>query len=57
MDLLKIYESENILASLDIFPIRTGHVRIIPKQHFQYFDDLPAKIGLDFFFWSRNLLH
>lgn len=28
-----IYESENILAFLDIFPLSKGHFLVIPKKH------------------------
>jgi histidine triad (HIT) family protein len=37
-----IYEDDRLLAFLVLRPIRPGHALIIPKQHFDYFDDLPA---------------
>jgi histidine triad (HIT) family protein len=30
------------VAFLDRGPIRTGHVQIIPRDHFPYFDEAPA---------------
>ena len=36
-----IYEDELVFAFLDICPIRPGHAQIIPREHFDYFDDLP----------------
>jgi histidine triad (HIT) family protein len=39
-----VYDDERIMAFLDINPIRPGHVQIIPKQHYAYFDDLPVEI-------------
>jgi histidine triad (HIT) family protein len=31
------------VAFLDLYPIRPGHVQIIPRDHHPYFDDLPAE--------------
>lgn len=30
-----VYEDENILAFLDIFPVAKGHTVVIPKKHFE----------------------
>ncbi|WP_409526869.1 HIT family protein [Rhizobium sp. P40RR-XXII] len=30
---------------LDTSPIRRGHVQITPRDHFNYFDDLPADLA------------
>lgn len=30
-----VYEDENVLAFLDIFPCATGHTVVIPKKHFE----------------------
>lgn len=38
-----VHEDEDILAFLDIQPVRPGHVLIIPKQHYPYFEDLPQR--------------
>lgn len=40
-----VYEDEQVKAFLDIRPIRPGHVLIIPKAHFPYYDDLPAELA------------
>ena len=42
-----VYESPNILAFLDIAPIRAGHVQIIPREHYAYFDDLPPSLAAE----------
>ena len=42
-----VYESERVIAFLDINPIRLGHVQIIPIEHFGYFDDLPLTIAME----------
>ena len=40
-----IYEDELVFAFLDICPIRPGHAQIIPREHFDYFDDLPGTVA------------
>ena len=36
-----IFENENNLAFLDIFPINPGHTIVIPKNHYQNLEDIP----------------
>jgi histidine triad (HIT) family protein len=40
-----VWEDDDILAFLDINPIRPGHIQIIPREHYPYFDDLPAALA------------
>lgn len=40
----KVFENDDVLAFLDLFPIRKGHVQIIPRQHFAFFDELPTNL-------------
>src|SRR5436190_14844151 len=40
-----VHEEEHLLAFLDIHPIRPGHVLIVPKRHFDYFESAPADIA------------
>ncbi|WP_173510097.1 HIT family protein [Sinorhizobium psoraleae] len=40
-----IFESDRLLAFLDIYPIRRGHVQIIPRDHFIHFGDLPGDLA------------
>lgn len=35
-----IYEDEHTLAFMDVFPMRPGHVLVIPKRHAQYVYEL-----------------
>jgi histidine triad (HIT) family protein len=37
----KVYEDENFLGFLDIRPIATGHVQLVPKQHYRWTYDVP----------------
>ena len=41
----KIYESEEILAFLDIAPVNKGHALLIPKRHHENIFDLPDEIA------------
>ncbi|MBU6370534.1 MAG: HIT family protein [Patescibacteria group bacterium] len=38
---LKVWESENYLGFLDIYPVMPGHTLLIPKKHEDYVFDLP----------------
>lgn len=40
-----VHADERIVAFLDIHPIRTGHIQIIPRAHHAYFDDLPPDLA------------
>ena len=42
-----VYQSEQVVAFLDINPIRPGHIQIIPLEHFDYFDDLPTTVAAE----------
>lgn len=39
----KVAESENYLAFLDIFPLKKGHVLVIPKKEVDYIFDLDSE--------------
>ncbi|GAA5988280.1 hypothetical protein JCM5350_002841 [Sporobolomyces pararoseus] len=45
----KVYEDEHVLAFLDILPIRSGHLLVVPKQHYERVsnlsDEISAEIG------------
>jgi len=40
----KVYEDEHCLVFLDLFPIREGHVLVIPKQHGVLLEDLDSEV-------------
>ena len=40
-----VHEDDHTLAFLDIHPVRPGHVLIIPKQHYPYFEDIPSQLA------------
>jgi histidine triad (HIT) family protein len=43
----RVAESENMVAFLDIAPVRPGHVLIVPKVHHAYFDDLSPELAAE----------
>jgi histidine triad (HIT) family protein len=38
-----IHEDAEVMAFLDLHPIRPGHVLVIPKAHFEWFEDMPER--------------
>lgn len=40
-----IYDSEKVMAFLDIRPANPGHVLIIPKEHFEILPNLPEDLN------------
>jgi len=40
-----VYEDEYIIAFLNLFPTKIGETLILPKQHYQYFHQIPIPIG------------
>jgi len=40
----KIYEDEDILAFLDIYPTQPGHVLVIPKKQIEFVWDIPDNL-------------
>ena len=51
-----VYESEQVIAFLDINPIRLGHIQIIPLEHFDYFDDLSPAIAAEIINVGQHLV-
>ena len=43
----KVFESETVLAFLDIAPVHAGHVLVLPKDHYPTLMDLPSELGSD----------
>lgn len=43
----KVYEDENVLAFLDIHPIRPGHTLVVPKKHAESFYELEEGAFVD----------
>ena len=43
------YEDSDALAFMDIQPVNSGHVLVVPRQHFESLEDLPAELALHLF--------
>ena len=41
----KVYEDDEVLAFMDIFPANPGHLLVIPKQHYRNIFDIPPEIA------------
>lgn len=41
----KLYEDDNIIAFLDVFPLSKGHALVIPKGHWVTLDVVPSEIS------------
>src|SRR5207302_2326018 len=50
-----VFEDESCLAFLDHKPLFEGHVLLIPKQHFETLEDLPAELAQLLFLNAQRL--
>lgn len=41
----KVFEDEDVVAFLDLHPIRPGHVLVIPRAHHVWFEDMPEALA------------
>lgn len=51
-----VYEDEQLLAFLDINPIHKGHLLLIPKNHYQWMQDVPDNLLANIFILSKKLI-
>jgi histidine triad (HIT) family protein len=52
---VRLWETDRVLAFLDIAPVNYGHALVIPKQHFETFLELPDDLWLEMGQVSRRL--
>ncbi len=45
----KVFESDTVLAFLDIAPVHPGHALVLPKDHYPTLMDIPPELGNDLF--------
>ncbi|MEZ5335329.1 MAG: HIT family protein [Methanolobus sp.] len=45
----KVYEDESVYAFLDIYPCSEGHVIVLPKKHFDRFNDMDEQSAATLF--------
>lgn len=51
----KTYEDDTVVAFLDIHPKAPGHTLLVPKAHYQWFDELPDDISDHLFRVAKKL--
>lgn len=51
----KIAENENYLAFLDVFPLKKGHVLVIPKKEVDYIFDLDNETYLGLMAFAKEV--
>ncbi|MBK4218048.1 HIT domain-containing protein [Paracoccus caeni] len=51
----EVFRDDRIVAFLDIGPIRDGHVQIIPRDHYETFDELPADLAAAIMYLAQRL--
>ncbi len=51
----KIAETEKYLAFLDVFPLKKGHIIVIPKQEVDYLFDLENELYLGLFAFAKQV--
>jgi len=44
-----VYEDDAALAFLDANPLTMGHTLVVPKDHYERLDDIPAEAATDFY--------
>jgi histidine triad (HIT) family protein len=42
---VRLHEDDRVVALLDIHPIREGHVLIMPKRHYDFFEAMPEDLA------------
>ena len=53
----RIAENEKFYAFLDIFPLREGHVLVIPKKEIDKFFDLPDEYLHEMLLFAKPIAH
>ena len=50
----KIYEDDNFLAFLDVFPLVKGHTLVIPKKEIDYIFDIEDELLAEMMLFSNE---
>jgi histidine triad (HIT) family protein len=51
----KVYEDRDVLAFMDIQPVRSGQTLVIPKEHIDHFSDIPDDLAQKIFLISHKI--
>jgi histidine triad (HIT) family protein len=50
-----IYEDEDIIAFMDIQPVNTGHILVVPKKHVELIADLDDETSAKMFTLAKKI--
>jgi len=50
-----VHEDDEVVAFLDIHPIRSGHTLVIPRAHHPWFEDIPPALAAHVFSVAQSL--
>ncbi len=53
---IKIYEDDNFLAFMDIYPVAKGHALLIPKKHVEWMQDCDDNTISESFVLTKKLM-
>lgn len=53
---IKIYEDDNFLAFMDIYPVAKGHALLIPKKHVEWMQDCDDETISKSFVLTKKLM-
>jgi histidine triad (HIT) family protein len=51
----KVYEDSDILVLMEIMPASKGHILILPKQHYQFIQEIPEKLLNKIFYFVKTI--
>jgi histidine triad (HIT) family protein len=51
----KVYEDDATIAFADIHPKAPGHTLLVPKEHYEWFTDLPDELYIKLMTAARNV--
>jgi histidine triad (HIT) family protein len=52
-----VYQDEDCVAFMDLFPMRPGHVLVIPRQHATYMGELEPRLRAHLLEVSQHVIH
>ncbi len=53
----KLFEDDQTLAMLDVYPLAVGHTLVIPKAHIERFEDMDPEVAKALFATVQRLIH
>jgi len=51
----KVYEDAEIIVLMEIMPASKGHLLILPKQHYQFIQEIPEKLLNKIFYFVKTI--